>query len=371
MPARTNDITNIMEKFFPLQLAESWDNAGLQLGSLHAPVSRVLIALDVDQEVMQFARQERVELIITHHPLIFNSLKSVDFDSPTGRLLKELIDADITVYSAHTNLDAAERGLSQVLAERVGLEDIRPLDAHRAENLMKLVVYVPYEHEPAVRKAVLDAGAGHIGQYRDCSYRSMGTGTFRPLAGSRPFLGQEGILEEVAEIRLETVLPAAMSGQVVQAMLNAHPYEEVAYDLYNLANPGPIYSLGRAGQLGTAVTLADFSRQVKSRLGLDYVQVVGDQGRMVRKIAVVSGSGASFISKASEQNCDVLVTGDLKYHEARLALELGLAVVDAGHQGTEQIVAEYVRDLLAAETQAMDLNIDLLVWQGAPCISIL
>lgn len=371
MQTRVSDITRLMERLFPLCLAEAWDNSGLQIGSLRAPATRVLVTLDFDREALEHARAQKADMIITHHPFIFTGLRTINLDTAMGRMVKELIEAGITLYSAHTNLDAGDKGLSQFLAEKLGLLDIKPLDSGKQENLFKLVVYVPPDHEARVRRALMDNGAGHIGKYSDCSFRTLGIGTFRPLAGTSPFIGQTGMLEETEEIRLETILPSGVVPQALKSMQDAHPYEEVAYDLYALSNPGRVYSLGREGILEPAMSLADFCNRVKHRLGLAHLRVTGDLNQEVRKIAVVGGSGASFMDRANARGCEVLVTGDLKYHEARQALDMGLAVIDAGHQGTEQIVCEYLCILLTAEAGSEGLETEFVYRLGPECIKII
>jgi len=365
---RVSDIMEIMENYFPLHLAEKWDNVGLQIGSRRDQVHKVLVVLDVDQESLQYAREQKADMIITHHPLFFTGLKAIDYDQPAGMLVKGLMEAGIAVYAAHTNLDAGERGLNQVLAERVGLQAIEPLDQGHREALYKLVVFVPADHEPVVRQAILKAGAGHIGNYGECSFRSRGTGSFRPLPGSIPFIGQTGVQEEVDEYRLETVVPQAHLATVLQAMRQAHPYEEVAYDLYLLAQTGPVYSLGRTGSLEIEMSLEQFCQQTKAKLGLEFLRVVGDMHRLVRKIAVVSGAGASFIEKSHLLGCEVLLTGDVKYHEAKLAMDLGIAVIDAGHQGTEQIMSASLGELLRDEAQKRGWDLEIFSWLSRECI---
>ncbi len=368
MQVKVRDIVKIIESFFPVHLAESWDNVGLQIGSYGAPVSRVLVALDLDKEVLQYALDQKADMIITHHPLFFTGIKSINYEQSQGSLLKGIIEAGITVYAAHTNLDAGERGLNQILAESIGLQDIKPLDKGHSEALYKLVVYVPIGHEEAVGQAINGAGAGHLGRYADCSFRSKGTGFFRPLEGSRPFIGQEGHLEEAEECRLETVVPQPRLGKVLQEMLKAHPYEEAAYDIYLLENRGRVFSLGRTGKLAKEMSLQELCGQVKMSLGLEFLRVVGDMKHSVKKIAVVSGAGASFMSKARSQKCDVLLTGDLKYHEAKDAEALGLAVIDAGHQGTERIMADYLRDLLNEENKKQGWELEVISINGRECI---
>lgn len=368
MPARVRDIADIMESLFPLNLAEDWDNVGLQIGSWHASVAKVMVVLDLDQVALQQAQKLKADMIITHHPLFFKGIKSINYDEAQGRFLKNIMQAGINVYSAHTNLDAGERGLNQVLAERIGLHDIEPLDRSHRERLYKLVVYVPAGYEDAVRQAILDAGAGHLGRYAECSFRSKGIGTFLPLEGSHPFLGREGVREEVEEYRLETVVPQMALGNTLQGVMKAHPYEEVAYDLYLLENPGKVFSLGRIGQLEAAMSLQEFCTLVKKSLNIEYLRVVGDMKRSVKKIAVVSGAGTSFMGQAVCGGCEVLLTGDLKYHEARDAQALGLAIVDAGHQASEEIISAYLSDILTEESQKRGLKVEVFSLNSQECI---
>lgn len=346
MQARVKDVIGMIESYFPLGLAESWDNPGLQLGSRQQPVQRVLISLDLDHKILDLARQEKVDMIITHHPLFFRALKNIDYDQAQGALIQGLIQSDISVYSAHTNLDAGELGLSQVLAEKLGLEGISPLDNYKQDKLMKLVVFVPLSHLEAVRAAMSQAGAGHIGKYSDCSFSTRGQGTFLPGGDAQPFIGVKGRLEEVDEYRLEMILYQRDLKRVVTALKLAHPYEEAAYDIYELKNEYKVFSMGRKGRLKEAMKLRDLGRLVKKVLNLETLKVVGSLDKQVQKVAVVSGAGASFIGTAARQNVDVLISGDIKYHEAKNAEDLGLALIDAGHQGTEQIVSSLLCRLL-------------------------
>ncbi|HWP95851.1 MAG TPA: Nif3-like dinuclear metal center hexameric protein [Syntrophomonadaceae bacterium] len=368
MSVTVKDLTSIMEEYFPLHLAEEWDNSGLQVGDLNQSVQRVGLALDPSPKIIEKACHAGVELLITHHPLLFSPVKKVDFTSTTGKLIKQLIESGITLYSAHTNLDIAEQGLNFYLAKQLDLQEIQPLPSSRHELLYKLVVYVPVTHEEQVRRAVNQAGAGHIGAYRDCSFRVPGTGTFRPLAGTKPFLGRINELEEVEEFRLETILPHKLVPQVLKAMKAAHPYEEVAYDLYALANRGSDLAPGRSGILPELMKLEELAQHVKSRLGLDSVKVVGDLERKVNRVAVISGSGASFIEAVYRQGIQVLITGDVKYHEACFARDIGLAIIDAGHQGTEEVAVELLATLLQAEAQTRGLIIRIISLYEEICL---
>lgn len=368
MNARVKDIIRIMENYFPLYLAEDWDNCGLQVGSYDALVKSIMVSLDLDQQILQKAIAANVDMIITHHPLLFKPVKSINVDKSPGNIIAQLIKNNIGVYAAHTNLDASEKGLNQLLAETLELKDIVPLDKSRQVSYYKMVVFVPVTHIKEVTRAISDAGAGYIGNYSDCSFRTSGTGTFKPHEDSHPFIGTEGKLTEVEEFRLETIVPKHLLNLVIGNMIKAHPYEEVAYDLYELANPGQIISLGRKGRLASPMPLRNFAREIKRRLQIDYVQIAGDLDKTISSVAVVSGAGADFIKMAAHQNIDVLVTGDVKYHEAQDAIMSGLAVIDAGHQGTEEIMVSYLAELLERKCKELDYNIDFLKGYTEVCL---
>lgn len=371
MSSKVKDIIAIMEKHFPLWLAESWDNCGLQIGSDEAVVNRIIVALDLDEEILELAMQKKADLIITHHPIFFKAFKSINYATPLGRMIKNIIGAGISVYSAHTNLDAGEQGLNQVLAELLGLTQIEPLGMDKQEELYKLVVFVPASHSEELRQAINHAGAGHIGAYSDCSFRVRGTGTFRPAAGSNPFIGKTGILEEVDEYRLETVVYQRDLQRIIKIMQEVHPYEEIAYDIYKLNNPGRIFSLGRKGCWAERMSLQESAEQVKRSLKVENVRVIGDLERSIKNVAVVSGSGASLIDKVLSQKVDLFITGDLKYHEAKDALAWGLAIIDAGHQGSEEIIVPYLCDLLQKAVKEKGFEIEVTPAYLSPCMKVI
>ncbi len=359
MPVKVKEITRILESYFPLSLAESWDNCGLQLGSLDAEVNTIITALDLDEFVLSRALEEQAQLIITHHPLFFSKIRRINYQSTEGNLIRKLIQNDIHVYSAHTNLDAGERGLNQLLAEKMGLSNIKPLDTQKQEALYKVVVYVPEAYEGRVRSAMMTAGAGSIGRYSDCSFRTGGIGTFRPGEGTNPFIGQSGELEEVMEYRLETIVPEGQLHKVVREMLKAHPYEEAAYDIYSLKNKSRVFSCGRLGTLPAPLKLHEYCAQLKGIFGLEQIRMAGNPEQMIKKAAVVSGAGTAFISAARSQGADVLITGDIKYHEAKDAVDHGLALIDAGHQGTEKVASRLLAEILAKECSTRGLQLKI------------
>jgi dinuclear metal center YbgI/SA1388 family protein len=349
MLAKGQTVIQLMEELAPKHYAVPDDRIGLQLGSLKKEIRKVLVALDVTDAVVEEAIREQADLIIAHHAIIFRPLAHLQTDTPAGKLYAKLIKNDIAVYIAHTNLDVAEGGINDWMAEALGLQDLRNLEDIHTEKLKKLVVFVPETHHAQVQQAVFTAGAGWIGKYSNCSFNIEGTGTFLPREGSDPYIGEQGKLEKVAEIRLETVVPESVEKRVVQAMLKAHPYEEVAYDLYPMDLKGRTFGLGRVGKLPEAVTLSELAESVKQAFQVPMLRMVGDPGRQVRKVAVLGGAGDRYVRHALFAGADVLVTGDMGYHSAHDALAAGLSILDPGHN-VEKImkpkVAEYLNKRL-------------------------
>ncbi|MDO3377648.1 Nif3-like dinuclear metal center hexameric protein [Geoalkalibacter halelectricus] len=343
---RVQDVVGQIHALAPAALAEEWDNVGLQVGDPAAEVRRLCVALDPSSAVVAEAVAAEAQLLLTHHPLIFRPLKNLTPTDDAGRVLLQAARSELAVLCAHTNLDRARFGLNDWLAETLGLEQCTVLQT-AGGDLFKLVVFVPCGYENAVASALFEGGAGHIGEYDQCSFRTVGSGTFRPGVHSNPFIGQVGGgRETVRELRLETVVPREHLARAVQRMVKAHPYEEVAYDLIPLHNRRLDVGLGRIGRLATAQSLDAFAARVRTALGCAAPRVVGDAECTVRKVAVCAGSGASLIGEAARQGVDVLVTGDVKYHEAQNALSQGLALIDAGHFATERILVPRLAEWL-------------------------
>lgn len=346
---KAQTVINLIEKLAPKDLAEDWDNVGLQIGNPQSEVNKILVCLDLTEQILDQAVELDVEMIITHHPLIFKPLKKISLATPLGKKINKIIKNDLLVYSAHTNLDIAWGGINDILVEKLGLLQPQVLAATGEENFYKLVVFVPAGHEESLKEALASSGAGWIGNYSHCFFQTSGTGNFKPLEGTNPFLGSIGKVETTEEYRLETIIPEKCLKRALQSMLKAHPYEEVAYDLYLLANEGKKVGLGRVGYLPEPLTLAEFVSQVKNSLGVKQLRVVGDLDNQIRKVAVCGGSGGSLVSAAAFKGAQVLLTGDVKYHEARDAEDLALNVVDAGHDLTEQVIIPVLVEYLLQE----------------------
>lgn len=320
-----------MEQLAPKHVAMEDDKIGLQLGTLQKEITGVLTALDVNEEVVDEAIALGANLIIAHHAIIYRPLRNLQSDTPMGKVYEKLIKHDIAVYVAHTNLDVTEGGMNDWMAEVLGIESSSSVEDIHTDNMYKLVVFVPKDHHQRVLDAVLNAGAGAIGNYSHCSFNIEGYGTFVPGEGTDPFIGKQGQLEKAEEIRIETIVPQSIRSKVIQAMLKSHPYEEVAYDLYPMDLKGRTFGLGRVGKLNEPVTLKQFVQRVKEKLDVPFVRVVGDLDRQIKKAAVIGGSGGRYWKAAMFRGADVLVTGDIDYHTAQDAQMAGLTLIDPGH----------------------------------------
>lgn len=361
MKPKVADVARLIEELAPPSWAETWDNVGLLVGHPEAEAVRVLVALEATDDVVEEAVTGRFSLLLLHHPIIFRGVKTLRSDRSANRRLERLVAAGIAVYAAHTNFDQADGGTNDTLAAAVGIQAPEVLQVLGEERLLKLVVFVPRGHEDAVRSALGGAGAGHIGNYSHCTFQAPGTGTFLAHAGTNPFLGKVGELEQAEEYRLETVLPERLLRPTVAAMLAAHPYEEVAYDIYHLANPGRRRGHGRVGKLAAPCTLGALAERVKQALSVPHVRLIGDPASAVATAAVGAGAGSSLIGTAAGAGADVLVTGDIGHHDAQDALDAGLCVIDAGHWANEVIampgVAEYLRTVLQREGLAAEVAV--------------
>lgn len=330
--ANGNEIIQLFESWSPKKLAcMENDPIGLAIGTLNKPVAKVLVTLDVNEQVADEAIAKGCELIIAHHPPIFRKLSNIRTDTPAGKLYEKLIKNDIAVYAAHTNLDVAEGGVNDLLADALQLENRQILEKTYHENLMKLAVFVPDDYAEKVRFALAKAGAGHIGNYDSCSFSTNGQGRFRALEGADPFIGNIGEMEMTDEEKIEVVFPHSIKNKVLKAMLNAHPYEEPAYDIYTLAVETNEMGLGRVGTLKQPMTLEQFAQHVKTQLDVPCVRVVGDVEKTISKVAVVGGDGNKYIYAAKRAGADVFVTGDMYFHVAQDAQSIGLNIVDPGH----------------------------------------
>ncbi|WP_068674308.1 Nif3-like dinuclear metal center hexameric protein [Oceanobacillus sp. Castelsardo] len=347
-PINNSHVFQLMEKWAPKYLAYDWDNVGLQVGSHNQNVNKIMVTLDVLESVVDEAIRKEVNLIISHHPLLFKPMKQINFDSPQGRIIRKLINHQITVYAAHTNLDAAVGGVNDMLCQSIGIHSTDNLLETSAQRLLKIVVYVPKTHIKEIRNALSDSGAGHIGNYSHCTFQTEGQGTFKPLEGTNPYIGTADQLEFVDEVRMETIVPEEKVNKVISSILKAHPYEEPAYDIYPLKNSVKRFGIGRVGVLPQKLTLEELCKQIKQSLNISGLKVIGDLEKRVEKVAILGGSGEKYIQTAKQKGADVYITGDMTFHTAQDAWQMGLSVIDAGHY-IEKIMKKYTVDYLKNE----------------------
>lgn len=347
-----HEVIALFEKWSPKRFAMEGDPVGLHIGQLNRTAEKVLVTLDVNEEVIDEAIRIGANLIIAHHPPIFRPLKSLLTDTPQGSMIQKCIKNDIAVYAAHTNLDVAPGGVNDMLAEKLGLVDTKIVELTYSEPLYKLIVFSPVSHADEIRQALEKAGAGAIGDYVGCSFSTTGTGRFTPVEGAEPFIGEVGNGEAVEEERIEVVVPGPTRSKVLKVMLKAHPYEEPAYDLVVLDQKSNDYGLGRIGELREKTTLGQFAKLVKTAFDVPALRFVGDPSKEIRKVAVLGGDGNKYIESAKRSGADVLVTGDLYYHVAHDAQAMGIAVIDPGHNIEKVMIQGVVDYMQSACTQA-------------------
>lgn len=328
------DVARAVDLIAPPSLAESWDNCGLQVGDPAANVGRVLVALTPLAEVFDEAEEAGADFLLFHHPLVFGSLTSIDTGRYPGDLISRAITSGLAVHAAHTSYDSAPDGVSVALARALGLPGPLEVISPRG-GLRKLVVFVPEEALDDVSEALNTAGAGVIGDYTRCTFRTPGTGTFLPGEASDPYSGKRGRLQREDEVRLETVVAAHDADRALRHAREAHPYEEMACDLYPVEGRPEGCGLGRVGDLPGPLSPQELTQRVSEALGFE-ARLAADPGAgEVRRVAVLGGSGGSFLAEAAASGAQAYVTGDLSYHDALDAEHLSLAAIDAGHGPSE------------------------------------
>jgi dinuclear metal center YbgI/SA1388 family protein len=359
------DVTDALEAWAPPGSAQDYDNVGLQVGDASRTVDTALLALDATPQVLEEAQEIDADLIVTHHPLLFRPLDGVTADSYVSNLALRLAESETALYSIHTNLDAAPGGVSFALADRLGLTEVGFLDGFD-ETLYKLAVFVPEDAFRTVREALADAGAGRIGDYEACAFAVEGTGFFKPGANTDPYIGEAGgDVESAQEHKLEVEVARWNLGRVLNALHDAHPYDEVAYDLYPVHQSNSQAGLGALGVLPEPEPMPDFLRRVADRLDAGSLRYAGDDESPVERVAVCGGAGSDFIGTALGAGADAYVTADVKYHEFFNVLDTDgtpeMALVDPGHYESEALTEALLRDWLAdrfpaAQWQRTDLR---------------
>ena len=341
---KLKELTSYLDSIVPLAFQESYDNSGLQVGLADKEISSALITLDVTEEIIDEAISYKCNVLVSHHPLIFNGIKSLTGKTFTEKILYKAVKHDIAIYSAHTNLDVLGNGVSRKMAEKLGLEKISILSPSK-NMLLKLITYIPESHLEKVRNALFDAGAGVIGNYDQCGFAVPGTGSFRGNEYTKPFLGEKGKIHFEKEIRFETILFSHLKDKVIQALLEVHPYEEVAFDLYSLENTNVEIGSGCIGSFPHPMLEDEFLKYVSLVFDAKGIRYSALTGKPVKKIALCGGAGASLLNLAISSGADVFLTADLKYHDF-FKTENKILLVDTGHFESEKFSGEILKDLI-------------------------
>ena len=338
------DIITEIENFAPIAYQEDYDNCGLITGQKNQSVTGALLSLDCTEEVIEEALKNNCNLIITHHPILFAGIKKINGNNYVERTLIKAIQNNIAIYAAHTNLDNVKLGVNKKMGDKLGLKNLQILSP-KSNLLKKLVTFVPQSHHQAVLDAIFSAGAGNIGNYANCSFNLDGTGTFKGNSDTKPFIGTPNELSVEKEIRIETIFEFNKESQIIEALRKAHPYEEIAYDIYTVANKHQQIGSGMVGELETPLNEVDFLGHVKKSLLSGCLKHTHKTGKTIKKVAICGGSGRFLLKNAINSGADAFITSDFKYHEFFDA-ENKLLLIDAGHFETEQFTPEIFYEII-------------------------
>jgi len=337
---KLQELIQKLELLAPHALQESYDNAGLIVGEYSKEIEKALVCFDMTEEVLQEAKKKGANLIIAHHPIIFGGIKKLNGKNYVERVVMSAIKNDIALYAMHTNLDNVLEGTNRILADKLGLKKQRIL-APMKESLRKLVTFCPLAEAEKVRQAIFEAGAGHIGNYDLCSFNAVGQGSFRAGENTHAFVGEKGVLHFEDEMRIESIFPDYLQSKIVNALLAAHPYEEVAYDIYKLENESINTGAGIVGEIEEGIDEMQFLEKLKEITQSGCIRYTKLRNKPIKRVAICGGSGAFLIGKAKASGADIFITGDVKYHEYFDA-EQQLIIADIGHYESEQ----FTKDLL-------------------------
>ncbi|MFT5970133.1 MAG: dinuclear metal center YbgI/SA1388 family protein [Flavobacteriales bacterium] len=341
---KVKDIQDCLEAYAPVSLQESYDNSGLLVGSPDDEVTGVLISLDMTEAIVDEAIAKGCSMVVSHHPIIFSGLKRLNGSNYIERTVIKAIKNDIALYAIHTNLDNVSDGVNAVIAKKLGLENLQIL-APKSGQLLKLVTFCPSDHAENVRTAMCNAGAGRIGEYDYCSFSASGEGTFRAGKNTNAYVGKKGEIHKEAEVRIELVLPKYAKLPVIKALLKSHPYEEVAYDIYDLKNTWAEIGSGMVGDLPQSMPTMDFLKLLKTNMKAGVVRYTDMVLEKVQRVAVCGGSGSFLLPNAKAAKADIFITADYKYHQFFDA-EGDIVIADIGHYESEQFTKELLQGIL-------------------------
>lgn len=358
---KVEEIIQRIEKFAPRYLAEDWDPIGLSFGSIDQKVGRMMIALDLDANTLQEAKDKDIDFIFTHHPSIFSALKTLNSHDARRQEYIELIRSNIALYSAHTNIDATEDGMNDWLAEAVGLKE--PLDVIEnsyQEDLKLLVLYTPEKEAANMRKELHKIGAGQVGDYQEVSYTSQGEGHFTPGDSANPTIGDQNKAETVEEERAELLFPSYLLEQVIQTIYKYHPYEEPVFHILDIGKKEKAYGIGRVGTLEEVQTFGEMIERVKDTLSIPHVRYANKPlDTEIKTVAILGGSGEGYYKQALSQEADLYITGDISYHGAQDMMRDGLLFIDAGHF-IENIFVEKMTEIMNEWNKEENWQIEII-----------
>jgi len=342
---KIKEVIQFLEQKFPLHWQEDFDNCGVQCGDKEREITGIVVCFDISEAVIEEAIAKGANMVISHHPIIYkNSIKRIEPTDRVGKILCKALENKILLYSMHTNIDSGKEGGNLLFAQKLGLQKLSVLSP-KENQFCKLVVFVPSENSILLKEALFKAGCGNIGNYSHCSFSCEGLGSFKPLAGSNPHIGQHNRIERVEEERIETIFPKIKKRQVMEALYQHHPYEEPAFDMVALENLNREIGLGRVGELSKSMSVKDFIHFVKQKLKLESVRFSGNINAEIKKVAVCGGGGASFVADALSAGADAYITGDLKYHDFFIP-ENKMLLIDIGHFEGEHFIREIIVSLL-------------------------
>jgi dinuclear metal center YbgI/SA1388 family protein len=359
MDAKVTDIIKIMNEIAPPALAEEKDNIGLQCGHPNQAVKKIRVALDPTMGVVNEAIQDDIDILITHHPLFFRPMTRIDFSKGAGAIVQLAAKNNMSLFSAHTNLDSVEGGINDLLSKKIGLTDTTVLGKPCSNDVYKLAVFVPVAYSQKILDILFQADAGRFGNYSCCSFTSEGTGTFMPEEGAIPFSGRINEVSKEKETKIEALVLKNNLTETIRLLKDNHPYETMAYDVYPVVTEIGMQGLGRVGILEEEVSLAELAADIKKKMALMNVRTAGDPNLAVKKVAVCSGSGSSLMDAFLLSGAQVYVSGDLKYHDARIVEESGRSLIDIGHFGSEHIVVKALSEIITNELKKRSLHVEV------------